>query len=241
MFCKFNYLDGGDWGLMLKVHNRADMPSGSSFWTNTTVNNADDWNLYSSSTFSKYNSWNGIPFTRLAMDMGGRVPPIMIFNTSRTFAQAITASGATNSTSQTGLRCDSTDPAFGPGAGHDYSNSSAFPMKVGSNFSRQSNGLEWYIQGYGIGSFANTAGHATANTSDSSFGSLPTTAANGAWIGAPLDEGTHTFNGPSQGGADSGFGFGMTCGNVNRTTSAGYAEWNSGILSDTLPGYVWIR
>jgi hypothetical protein len=241
MFCKFNYLDGGDWGLLLKVHNRADMPSGSAFWTNTTVNNADDWNLYSSSTFSKYNSWNGVPFTRLAMDMGGRIPPIMIYNTSRTFAQAITASGATNSSAQTGLFCDATDPAFGPGAGHDYSSSSQFPMKVGSNFSRQSGGLEWYIQGYGIGSFANTAGHAIINTSDAAFGSLPTTAANGAWIGAPLDEGTHTFNNPSNGGADSGFGFGMTCGNVNRTTSAGYAEWNSGQLNDTLPGYVWIR
>jgi hypothetical protein len=240
-FCKFNYLDGGDWALLMKVHNRADMPSGSSFWTNTTVNNADEWDLYGSSTFSKYNSWNGIPFTRLAMDMNGRVPPIMIFSQSKTMAEAITASGATMSSNNTGYLAASTDPGFGAGTGHDYSSSSAFPMKVGSNFARQSGGAEWYIQGWGIGSFAGPSGHASANTSDSSFGSLPTTAANGAWIGAPLDEQVHTFNNASNGGADSGFGFGMTCGNVNRTTSAGYAEWASNAITDTLPGYVWVR
>lgn len=239
-YVKFGYIDGGDWALLLKVHTRSDLPSGSPYWINTTLKNESDFNL-TSGVWSKYATWNGIAFTRLMMVMNNAVPPIMIFNTSRTFAEAITASGATMSSGQTGLFCNSTDPSFGSGAGHDYSSSSAFPMKLGSNFSRQSNGLEWYIQGYGIGSFANGSGHTIANTSDASFGSLPTTTANGAWIGAPMDEGTHTFNAASNTGADSGFGFGMTCGNVNRTTSAGYAEWNSGAISDTLPGYVWVR
>jgi hypothetical protein len=236
-YCKFNFIDGGDWALLLKVHTRADLPSGSNYWQNTTLFNETDFNL-TSGTWSKYATWNGIAFNRVAMDMAGRVPPVMIFNTSRTFAEAITAAGVP-SVNNGGLRADSTDPAFGAGAGHDFSSSSQFPMKAGSNFARQSGGLEWYIQGYGIGVWANSA--STGATSDPSFGSLPNIGLNGAWIGSAMDEQTHTFNAISNGGADSAFGFGFAAGNLTRTGSAGYAEWNSGLLTDTLPGYVWVR
>jgi hypothetical protein len=232
-YVKFNFIDGGDWSLLLKVHNRGDMPSGSAFWTNTTLNNASDFNL-TSGNWSKYATWNGVAFTRLAMEMAGRIPPIMIFNTSRTFAAAMALT--TTSTNNGGLRADSTDPAFGAGAGHDYSNSSAFPMKVGINFTRQSGGAEGLIQGYGINVWANNASNST--TSIDGFSS---TGIAGARIGAPMDEGTHTFNNASNIGSDSGFGFGATAGNTARTTSSGYIEWASGQTTDTLPGYVWVR
>lgn len=232
-YVKFNFIDGSDWALLLKVHNRGDMPSGSSYWTNTTLYNESDFNL-TSGTWSKYATWNGIAFNRVAMEMAGRVPPVMIYNTARTFAEAMALTST--SVNNGGLRADATDPAFGPGAGHDYSNSSAFPMKVGANFSRQPGGQEWYIQGYGINVWALNSSNSTT-----SVDGLASTGIAGARIGAPMDESTHTFNNASNTGADSGFGFGATAGNTPRTTSAGYIEWNSGAITDTLPGYVWVR
>jgi len=232
-YVRFNYIDGGDWALLLKVHNRGDMPSGSSFWTNTTLNNASDFNLISG-YWSKYATWNGIAFNRLAMEMAGRVPPIMIFNTSRTFAEAMAAT--TSTVNNGGLRCDSTDPSFGAGGGHDYSSASAFPMKLGTNFSRPAGGVEGFIQGYGINVLANNASNSTT-----AEGSLSSVGIAGARIGAPLDDSQHNFNVTSNNGSDSGFGFGATAGNTARTTSCGYIEWQSGRIDDTLPGYVWVR
>ena len=237
-YVKFNYIDGGDWALLLKVHNRADMPSGSTYWTNTTLNNASDFNL-TSGNWAKYATWNGIPFTKLMMDMGGKIPPIMNFNQSKTMYEAIVASGASiTGTSISGYLASSTDPVIGA-TGINYS---AVTMKSGSNFTRQTGGAEPYMSGYGIGMFAGTGLHAITNTSDSAFGSLPTTSMNGAWIGSPLDDpASTTFLALSAGGADSGLGFGFNTGNVNRTGSAGYAEWASAAITDTLPGYVWVR
>ena len=229
-YCKFNYIDGNDWYLLLKVHNQGDMPSGSAYWTNTTLYNETDSNL-TSGTWAKYATWNFVPFNRVMMEMtqGGtaKIPPIMIYNTSRTFAQAITAAGTPGN--PTGLLCDSTDPAL-PNSARYWD----MTMKSGSNFT-DSNGQEDYMQGYGIGSWANNAANSTPAEGLSSIGRA------GAWIGCPLDEGAHTFNATSNIGADSGFGFGGGCGNPAKTFSAGYAEWTLSASTNTLPGYVWVR
>jgi hypothetical protein len=229
-YCKFNYIDGGDWYLLLKVHNQGDMPSGSAYWTNTTLYNETDSNL-TSGTWAKYATWNYVPFNRVMMQMtqGGttKIPPIMIFNTSRTFAQAITAAGTPSTSS--GLLCDSTDPALPNGARYWE-----MTMKSGTNFT-DANGAEDYMQGYGISSWGNNSTNSTTAEGFSSLGRA------GAWIGCPLDEGTHTFNSASNSGADSGFGFGGACGNPAKTFSAGYAEWTNSASTNTLPGYVWVR
>jgi hypothetical protein len=229
-YCKFNYIDGNDWYLLLKVHNQGDMTSGSTYWTNTSLYNETDSNL-TSGTWSKYATWNYVPFTRVMMEMtqGGtaKIPPIMIYNTSRTFAQAITAAGTPGI--QTGLLCNSTDPVIPANARYwDMT------MKSGTNFT-DANGAEDYIQGYGIGSWANSSANTTTAEGFTSIGRA------GAWIGCPLDEGTHTFNAASNSGADSGFGFGGGCGNPAKTFSAGYAEWTLNSSINTLPGYVWVR
>jgi hypothetical protein len=235
-YCRFNYIDGGDWYLLLKVFNRSDMPSGSSYWVNTTTYNNSDFNL-SNTTWAKYDTWNGIAFTKVMMDMGGKIPPIMNFSQSKTMAEAIIASGSTLTSGGAGYLVSSTDPSL-PSTGNVYSSIS---MKSGSNFSRQSGGLEPYIAGYGIGVLPGGSGHAIAGTSDASFGSLPTTYNNGAWIGAGLDDAAGNSLTASTNGADSGLGIGFNTGNVNRTGSAGYAEWQSGAITDTLPAYVWVR
>jgi Putative Ig domain len=235
-YCRFNYIDGGDWYLLLKLFNRADMPSGSPYWVNTTTINNSDFNL-SNTSWSKYDAWNGIAFTKLMMDMGGKIPPIMNFSQSKTMAEAITASGATLTGNGPGYIASSTDPSLS-GSGINYSSMS---MKSGTNFSRQSGGAEPYLAGYGIGIFPGAAGHAIAGTSDSSFGSLPTAYNNGAWIGAALDDATSNTAFVLNSGADSGLGIGFNTGNVNRTSSSGYAEWGSGVITDLLPAYVWVR
>ena len=229
-YCKFNYIDGNDWYLLLKVHNQGDMTSGSTYWTNTTLYNETDSNL-TSGTWSKYATWNYVPFTRVMMQMtqGGttKIPPIMIYNTSRTFAQAITAAGTPGN--PTGVLCDSTDPVIPTSA--TYWN---MAMKSGTAFT-DSSGMEDIMQGYGIGSWANNASNSTTAEGYSSLGR------SGAWIGCPLDEGAHTFNATSNTGADSGFGFGGGAGNTAKTFSAGYAEWSLSASTNTLPGYVWVR
>lgn len=233
-YVRFNYIDGGDWALLLKVHSQGDMPSGSTYWTNTTLYNPVDWNL-TSGTWSKYATWNGIPFTRLMMVMtqGGtaKVPPIMIFNTSRTFAEAITlAGGATAASGQNNtVKADSTDPPRGNNVA--YHNVS---MKSGTAFTDAA-GLEDQMQGYGIGMWANNASNSTTAEGFASTGRA------GAWIGCPLDDQGHTFNNNHNPGADSGFGFGFAAGNGAKTGSAGYAEWTNASSTNTLPGYVWVR
>jgi hypothetical protein len=229
-YCKFNYIDGNDWYLLLKVHNQGDMTSGSTYWTNTSLYNETDSNL-TSGTWSKYATWNYVPFTRVMMEMtqGGtaKIPPIMIYNTSRTFAQAITAAGTP--VNGAGLLCNSTDPVMPANARYW-----GMTMKSGTNFT-DANGAEDYIQGYGIGTWAGNSQNSTTAEGFPSIGIA------GAWIGCPLDEGTHTFNIASNSGADSGFGFGGGCGNSAKTFSAGYAEWSLSASANTLPGYVWVR
>ena len=233
-YVKFNYIDGGDWYLLMKVHNQGDMSSGSTFWTNTTLNNETDWNLTSGS-WSKYASWNGIAFTRLMMVMkqGGvdKVPPIMIFNTSRTFAEAITAAGGASAASAQNniVRADSTDPAIATNATYH-----AMTMKSGTNFTDAS-GAEDIIQAYGISMWAGNSSNSTTAEGFSSTGRA------GAWIGCPLDDGGHVFNNASNTGSDSAFGIGCAAGNPAKTTSAGYAEWTNASSTNTLPAYVWIR
>ena len=233
-YVKFNYIDGGDWALLLKVHNQGDLPSGSSFWTNTTLSNSTDFNL-TSGTWSKYATWNGIDFTRLMMVMtqGGaaKIPPIMIFSASRTFAEAITLAGGTGAYSGYNniVKATSTDPAIGASA--TYWN---MTMKSGSAFI-DAGGAEDIIQAYGIGMWANNGSNsATAE----GFASI---VRSGAWIGCPLDEGGHTFNADTNSGSDSSFGFGFAAGNPAKTGSAGYAEWTNASSTNTLPGYVWVR
>jgi hypothetical protein len=233
-YCRFNYLDGGDWVLMLKVFNQGDMPSGSVRWTDTLLHNASDFNV-NSGNWSKYATWNRFPFTRLAMEMqqGGqsKVPPIQIYNTARTFAQAIALAGGVNAPSNfnSTVRCDATDPAIPPGS--RYWN---LPMKAGAAFSN-ANGQEQFIQSYGIGMWA-------FNSANSNSGEgFANTGRAGAWIGCPLDDGSNSFNQPSNGGSDSGFGFGTSAGYPAKTTSCGYSEWNLGSSTNTLPGYVWLR
>lgn len=234
-YIRFNYIDGGDWALLLKVHNQGDLPSGSEFWTNNTLNNATDWNLTSGS-WSKYATWNGIPFTRLMMVMtqngSPKVPPIMIFNTSRTFAEAIAlAGGSTAAATQNNIvKADSTDPPMGNSV--TYWN---MPTKFGATFTDVPGVNEEIMQAYGIAMWANNASNSTIAEG------LPSVGRAGAWIGCPIDEGAHPFNNDSNTGADSGFGFGFAAGNPAKTSSAGYAEWTNASSTNTLPGYIWVR
>ena len=57
-----------------------------------------------------------------------------------------------------------------------------------------------------------------------------------------MDEGNSTQgSNSSNGGADSGFGFGFCAGNPGRTGTAGYAEWGRGTeCVNTLPAYIWL-
>lgn len=233
-YVRFNYIDGGDWALLLKVHNQGDMPSGSPFWTNTTLQNSTDWNL-TSGFWSKYATWNGIEFTRLMMVMtqGGvaKIPPIMVFNASRTFAEAIALAGGANAANGQNniVKATSTDPVRGTSV--SYWN---VPMKSGTAFTDAA-GVEDFMQAYGIAMWANNASNSTTAEG------LPSVGRAGAWIGCPMDDAGHAFNNDSNTGADSGFGFGFAAGNPAKTGSAGYAEWTNSASTNTLPGYVWVR
>jgi len=228
-FIRFNYLDGSDWMCLLKVHNTGDMPSGSAFWTNGTLNNENDMNLTSGS-WSKYGIWNTYTFTRIAMEMGaGRVFPIMIYNTGRTMFNFI--NGNSPGAGFAGFAADSTDPSMGSNVA--YNN---FPMKAGSNIGFQS-GTETLRQMWGINSWGNNA----ANGNPDCRG-LASVGRAGAWVGCPIDEGGHAFNNATNSGADSGLGIGGGAGNSARTWSSGYGDWSSGCsVVDLLPGYLWVR
>jgi len=233
-YVRFNYIDGGDWYLLLKVHNQGDMPSGSTYWTNTTTWNSSDFNL-TTGTWAKYQTWNAFGFTRVMMQMtqagATKIPPIMIWNNSITnFATAITTAGTVVSTATPqGLRCDSTDPAIGVSA-----TVGNVGMKSGTAFTSPPS-VEPIIQHYGISCWG---GNSTNSTTAETFSSV---ARAGAWIGCPLDEAGHTFNNYSATGADSGFGMGCGAGNVAKTTSAGWCDWTASASINALPGYVWIR
>jgi hypothetical protein len=214
-YCKFGYIDGGDWMLLLKVHNRADMDGDSANWSNATLINPTDMNLVSGS-MSKYGIWNTFRFTRLMMQMADRIPPIMQFNTPRTMFEAVNAT--TPRANGVGVPCAATDPQISTSANTSYD---AMPMKRGAPFPLQT-GNERFVQQWGINHF--TSG-----------------GPGGAYVGCPLDEGGHVFNNASNGGGDSGFGFGGTAGNTTRRWSAGYGEWATSAIADTLPGYIWVR
>jgi hypothetical protein len=226
-YIKFNYIDGGHWHLILKIHSQSQMTSGNALWTNQTLQNENDFNLLSGN-HSKYATWNIIKFNRLMYEMASRIPPIMIFNTARTMAESISAAGGVSNGA--GLYANSTDPQIQ--TNNTYYN---MPMKSGPNFPAMTVS-EDIIQGYGIGMWANNASNNTSNTNGSSNGRA------GAWIGAPLDEGGHTFNATSNNGADSGFGLGGNAGNNPRTWSSGIATWANGdTIQGHLPAYVWVR
>jgi hypothetical protein len=231
-YVAFNYIDGGDWYLVLKVHNQGDMPSGSPYWKNNSTWNSSDFNL-TSGNWAKYASWNAFSFNRVMLEMwqGGtqHIPPIMVWNTAKTSMYNV-LSGITPNTVGSAVLCDSTDPAMG-NSQYYYS----MPMKSGTNFTNNG-GAESIMQGYGLGSFF--AGNSSNSTTAEGLPSLGLT---GAWIGCPLDDGGHTFNAASNSGADSAFGFGAGGGNPAKTTSSGYCTWTISTSTNCLPGYVWIR
>jgi len=234
-YCKFNYVDGNDWYLLLKVHNQGDMTSGNPLWTNTTLHNETDDDL-TSGNFSKYATWNNIKFDHLMMEMHqdgtAKYPPIMNFTTERTFAEAITASGgATAANGQNNIvAANSTSPSYTTNVlYHD----TAFEYN-GNTFTNT--GLfERYVQKYGIGMWSSDASNSTTAEGFASVGR------GGAWIGCPLDNNGITFGSNHGTRSDSGFGFGASGGNTPKTTSAGYCEWNGTSSTNTLPGYVWVR
>jgi len=246
-YCKFSYIDGNDWVLLLKVFNNADLPSGSGYWMDNKTFNDTDFNL-TSGTWSKYRTWNYYPFSHLMMNMGGNFPPIMNFSSTNTMykiiqGQLVNGQPAYNNA----YLAVSTTPSLSGHATMDYSNATQFPMLSGSNFSRASGGQEQYINAYGICSWNGQASHANTYISDSANGSLPTVAYNGAWIGAPMDEVAswpfNVYNTNTGDTSDSGFGFGFNAGNGNRTGSCGIAEWQqtNDAVTTALPGYVWVR
>jgi hypothetical protein len=155
----------------------------------------------------------------------------MIFNISRTFAEAITAAGGASAASAVNntVKADSTDPAIGVNATYH-----GMTMKSGTNFTDAA-GAEDIIQAYGISMWG---GNSTNSTTAEGFSS---TGRAGAWIGCPLDEGGHTFNNNTNAASDSGFGIGCAAGNPAKTTSAGYGEWTNAASTNTLPAYVWVR
>ena len=233
-YCNFNYIDGNDWYLLLKVHNQGDMPSGSALWTNTTLHNETDANL-TSGNYAKYATWNNIEFTNLQMEMhqGGtaKYPPTMHFSTARTFAAAITLAGGTSAASNVNntVPATSTTPSYTTNIRyHD----TGFE-KNGNSFT-DANGGEPNVNNYGIAMWSLNTSNSTTAEGYSSVGRA------GAWIGCPLDEQSYTF-GNNSGNAGSGFGFGASAGNSPRTTSAGYNEWGLSASTNTLPAYVWIR
>jgi hypothetical protein len=224
-FTRFNWFQSRNWICILKVLNRGDLPSGSALWTNNTLQNENDTNITGGS-WSKYGGWNFFEFTRVALDMNGTFPAIMIYNTARTMFNAMqNNAGAAFG----GLGANSTAPSY-TSTRYD---SSAFYFS-GGPFGVQT-GNEPQVQLYGINSFANTSSNGNPDNAG-----LSSTGRAGARIGTPLDEGGHSFGNSTNSGADSGFGFGYCAGNQARTGSAGYAEWSSSAVVNTLPGRIWV-
>ena len=247
-YVRFNWHQGRNWVLALKCHNVHDMPSGSPLWQNNTLINQSDFNLHSG-RMAKYPAWNHFPFTRLLYEMGNRIPPIMQWNSSKTSLYSVFSSISVGNGS--GVGPDSTDPQISTSVTTAYYDMTNY---VGTVFPTLSGGQEVNLNFYGLGSFANNSTNSTSasNTGLSggfglttehlgSFSGLQSTGRSGAWIGCPLDEGSHVFNGPSSGGADSGFGLGVAGGNSARTSTSGIISWATGTnVLNFLPAYVWL-
>src|SRR5210317_1231898 len=248
-----NWLQGRNWVLAAKWFSATDMPSGSAYWSNDDYHNEGDFNPYSG-LWSKYLSWRYFSFNRLAMQMGDRIAPIMQFSSSQTLYGAFSGGRAANGG---GVSPTSTDPALSTGAQyHGMTN------YMGPNFT-DLGGLEDKMQSYGLNKWANSStnsgsannnGSADLNSNVSqgfqltvedahkNIGGIPSQGVAGAWIGCPLDEGTcNPLSASSNGGADSGFGFGGGCGNNARTWTSGVAEWSQGNrVANYFPAYVWL-
>ena len=253
-FIKPNWLQSRNWVLAAKFFSHMDMPSGSSLWTNDTSWNGGDFDL-NNGHFSKYgNVWRYFGFNRLAMQMGDRIAPIMQFSSTQTLYGAFSGGRAANGG---GVTATSTDPQIANSA--RYHNMANY---MGANFT-DLGGSEDILQSYGLnkwansstnGTSANNQGSADLNSNTSKGFQLtvedshPNIAGNdsegvaGAWIGCPMDEGSYSFGGAgSNGGADSGFGFGGGCGNNARTWTSGIAEWARGNeVANYLPAYIWL-
>ena len=246
-YVRFNWHQGRNWVLALKCHNTHDMPAGSALWQSNTLVNQSDFNLQSG-RMAKYASWNYFAFTRLLYEMGNRIPPIMQWNSSKSSLYSV-FSGITPSNGS-GVGPDSTDPQISTTLTTAYYDMVNY---LGSTFPNLG-GAENNLNFYGLGSFANTSNNSTsaANIGQTSgfglttehlgtYSSLQSTGRSGAWIGCPLDEGGHTFNGASSAGADSGFGLGVAGGNNARTATSGVISWATGNnVINFLPAYVWL-
>lgn len=247
-YVRFNWHQGRNWVLALKCHNVHDMTSGNPLWQNNTLINQSDFDL-NSGRMAKYAAWNYFPFTRLLYQMGNRIPPIMQWNSSKTSLYSVFSSISVGNGS--GVGPDSTDPQISTSVTTAYYDMTNY---VGTVFPTLSGGQEVNLNFYGLGSFANNSTNSTSasNTGLSggfglttehlgSFSGLQSTGRSGAWIGCPLDEGSHVFNGPSSGGADSGFGLGVAGGNSARTSTSGIISWATGTnVLNFLPAYVWL-
>jgi|14BtaG_2_1085337.scaffolds.fasta_scaffold00272_12 hypothetical protein len=252
-FIKPNWLQNRNWVLAAKFFHHSDMPAGSSLWTNDASWNAGDFDL-NNGHFSKYGMpWRYFGFTRLAMQMGDRIAPIMQFNSTQTLYGAFSGGLANNS----GITADSTDPAM-TGTGVTYHNMTNY---AGPDFT-DLGGLEDRMQSYGLNKWMGSSTNSTSSNNQSSFNkngtvkghqltvedSHPNIGGNvalgraGAWIGCPLDEGGSTQgNATGNGGADSAFGFGGGCGNNARTWTSGIAEWGRGNeVANYHPAYIWL-
>jgi len=252
-FVRPQWMQGRNWILAAKFFAFNDMPSGSALWTNDASWNGGDFDL-NNGQFSKYgNVWRYFGFSRLAMQMGDRVAPIMQFSSTQTLYGAFSGGRAANGG---GVSPTSTDPALSTGAiYHTMTN------YMGPAFT-DVGGLEDKLQSYGLNKWANNATNSTSANNQGSYNntavvkghqltvedSHPNVSGNdsvgfaGAWIGCPLDEGNcNPLSASSNGGADSGFGFGGGCGNNARTWTSGIAEWARGNeVANYLPAYIWL-
>ena len=247
-YVRFNWHQGRNWVLALKMFNVHDMTSGSPLWQNNTLVNQSDFDL-NNGRMAKYAAWNHFAFNRVLYTMGNRIPPIMQWSSNKTSLYSVFSSITPGNPS--GLPADSTDPQISTSATVAYNDMTNF---LGPNFVLQSGGQENNLGMYGLGSFANNSTNAgsAGNTGHSSgfglvdehlgsFSGLQTLGRAGAWIGTPLDEGGHVFNTPSNSGADSGFGLGVGGGNLTRTSSSGIISWSLGTqVANFLPAYVWL-
>jgi hypothetical protein len=253
-FVKPNWLQGRNWVLLAKFFHYNDMPAGSSLWTNDTSWNAGDFDL-NNGHFSKYGMpWRYFSFNRLAMQMGDRVAPIMQFTSNQTLYGAFSGGRAANA----GVTANSTDPAMS-GTAVTYHNMGTY---LGPNFT-DLGGAEDRMGSYGLNKWLGQSNNSTSSNNQGS-GNLNSNVSqgyqntvednhpnitgvdaigySGAWIGCGLDEGAST-QGDATGSTagDSGFGFGMGCGNNPRTSTSGIAEWAQGNrVANYLPAYIWV-
>ena len=104
--------------------------------------------------------WRYFGFTRLAMQMGDRIAPIMQFNSTQTLYGAFSGGLANNA----GVTANSTDPAMA-GTGVTYHNMTNY---AGPNFT-DLGGLEDRMQSYGLNKWMGTSANSTSSNNQSSF------------------------------------------------------------------------